>query len=85
MSEINPFKLEADTSALDYLVEKGYTPTMGARPMKRLIHTELKLPLSKKILFEKDFKDTTVRISRENGEWTFVPQGKKKDEIKVSE
>ena len=78
-------KLEADTSALDYLVEKGYTPTMGARPMKRLIHTELKLPLSKKILFEKDFKDTTVRISRENGEWTFVPQGKKKDEIKVSE
>ena len=64
-------KVEADESALDYLVEKGYTPTMGARPMKRLIHTEIKLPLSKKILFEKDFKDALVRIKRTNDAWDF--------------
>lgn len=78
-------KLELEDSALDYLVEKGYTPTMGARPMKRLIHSEIKLPLSKKILFEKDFKNTTVRISRVNDEWQFQPVVKVKDEEKVSQ
>jgi ATP-dependent Clp protease ATP-binding subunit ClpA len=66
-------KLDLDDTALDYLTDKGYTPTMGARPMKRLIHTEIKLPLSKKILFEKDFKNTTVLIKRINNEWLFEP------------
>ena len=70
-------KLELDESALDYLVEKGYTPTMGARPMKRLIHTEIKLPLSKKILFDKDFKNTTVTVKRTGDQWLFEPDEEK--------
>jgi ATP-dependent Clp protease ATP-binding subunit ClpA len=70
-------KVEADASALDYLVEKGYTPTMGARPMKRLIHTEIKLPLSKKILFDKEFKNALVRIKRTNDQWDFEVVQKK--------
>ena len=59
------------------LVEKGYTPTMGARPMKRLIHTEIKLPLSKKILFDKDFKNTTVTVKRSGDQWLFEPNEEK--------
>jgi len=73
-------KLDIDDSGLDYLVEKGYTPSMGARPMKRLIHTEIKLPLSKKILFEKDFKGTTITISRKDNEWLFVSKDVKNEE-----
>ena len=42
------------TEALvDYLVEVGYDPKMGARPLGRKIDELVKVPLSKKILFEK--------------------------------
>mgnify|MGYP001245007045 CR=1 FL=1 len=42
------------TEALvDHLVEVGYDPKMGARPLGRKIDELVKVPLSKKILFEK--------------------------------
>ncbi len=43
--------LEVDESARKYLVDKGYDPKMGARPMARLIQNELKMPLAQEILF----------------------------------
>ena len=45
--------VELDDTAWDYLVEKGYDPQMGARPMSRLIHEKIKVPLAKKILFDR--------------------------------
>jgi len=38
---------------VDHLVEVGYDPKMGARPLGRKIDELVKVPLSKKILFEK--------------------------------
>ena len=38
---------------VDHLVEVGYDPKMGARPLGRKIDELIKVPLSKKILFEK--------------------------------
>jgi ATP-dependent Clp protease ATP-binding subunit ClpA len=40
-------------AALDWLVNKGYNPSMGARPMSRCIHENIKVPLAKKLLFDK--------------------------------
>jgi len=37
--------------ALDYLVDKGFDPKMGARPLQRVIDQDIKRPLSKQILF----------------------------------
>ena len=37
--------------ALDYLVEKGFDPKMGARPLQRVIDAEIKRPLSRQLLF----------------------------------
>ena len=54
-------KIKIMASAVKYFVDQGYNPTMGARPLKRLFESELKKPLSKKILFE-DLKDTKLRI-----------------------
>jgi len=42
--------LEVKESALDRLVEMGYDPAFGARPMKRVITGQLETPLSKEIL-----------------------------------
>ena len=37
--------------ALDYLVDKGFDPKMGARPLQRVIDQDIKRPLSKQMLF----------------------------------
>ena len=42
--------------ALDYLVDKGFDPKMGARPLQRVIDAEIKRPLSRALLFG-DLKD----------------------------
>ena len=59
-------KIKIMASAVKYFVEQGYNPTMGARPLKRLFESELKKPLSKKILFE-DLKNTKLRIEYDDG------------------
>jgi ATP-dependent Clp protease ATP-binding subunit ClpA len=40
-------------SVVDYLAEKGYDSKMGARPLSRKIDEVLRVPLSKKILFDR--------------------------------
>ena len=52
LSEKN-LKLRFTESVIDYLAEVGYDPKMGARPLSRKINDLIKVPLSRKILFEK--------------------------------
>jgi ATP-dependent Clp protease ATP-binding subunit ClpA len=48
-------------SVIDYLADKGYDPLMGARPLNRKIDELIRVPLSKKILFE-NIKDCSVQV-----------------------
>jgi ATP-dependent Clp protease ATP-binding subunit ClpC len=43
-------KLELDAKAKDLLVEKGYDPQYGARPMRRAVERFLEDPLAEEIL-----------------------------------
>jgi len=43
-------KLAVDGQAMDWLGSAGYSPSYGARPMARLIQTEILNPLSKLVL-----------------------------------
>ena len=43
-------KLELDEKAKDFLVEKGYDPQYGARPMRRAVERFLEDPLAEEIL-----------------------------------
>jgi ATP-dependent Clp protease ATP-binding subunit ClpA len=45
-------RLTVSESVVDMLVEKGYDTKLGARPLSRKIDQLLRVPLSKKILFE---------------------------------
>ncbi len=45
-------KVHATEALIDHLVEVGFDPAMGARPLGRKISELIKVPLSKKILFE---------------------------------
>ncbi len=42
--------INLSNAAKDYLIEHGYNPAMGARPMKRLLRKEIEDPLSMEIL-----------------------------------
>ena len=54
--------------ALDYLVDKGFDPKMGARPLQRVIDKEIKRPLSKELLFGKLKTGGTLTIDIVDGE-----------------
>jgi ATP-dependent Clp protease ATP-binding subunit ClpC len=43
-------KLELDASAKDFLAEKGFDPTYGARPMRRAVERYLEDPLAEELL-----------------------------------
>ena len=60
--EKNGFKIEVQDSAKEFLVNAGYDPDYGARPLKRAIQRELQDPLATKMLAG-DFKPgSTINI-----------------------
>ncbi len=64
-------QIELDGAARAYLVEKGYDSAMGARPIRRLIETEISHALSSEILFGKLARGGKVRISARDGALAF--------------
>ena len=54
--------------ALDHLVDKGFDPKMGARPLQRVIDKDIKRPLSKQILFGSLKNGGNVNIDFKDGE-----------------
>ena len=63
--------------ALDYLVEKGFDPKMGARPLQRVIDQDIKRPLSKELLFGNLKKGGTVHITAKDDQLVFKSKAKK--------
>ncbi|MFN3697627.1 MAG: ATP-dependent chaperone ClpB [Pseudobdellovibrio sp.] len=55
-------KCEFSDNALKYLGEKGFDPVFGARPLKRLIQTEVLNPLAKKMIAGEIKADTMVKV-----------------------
>ena len=56
--------IEVDRKAMDWLVEQGYDPLMGARPMARIIQENIKKPLADELLFGKLQNGGVVQVSR---------------------
>jgi ATP-dependent Clp protease ATP-binding subunit ClpA len=65
-------KLRLTESAVDYLVNEGFDPKLGARPLQRKINDLIKVPLSKKILFEKIAPNSTIIVNFTSNEFTFA-------------
>jgi len=61
-----------DAKAIKYFMDNGYSPDMGARPLKRLFEKDLKKPLSKKILFE-ELKDVVLNVTVKGEEIDIQP------------
>ena len=63
--------IQITPAARRYLAEKGYDPTFGARPMARLIQTEIKRVLADDILFGKLRDGGRVEIDAADSALTF--------------
>ena len=69
--EKNGMKLEFTDYTLNYLVENGYDPQFGARPLKRLIQKQIVNGLSKKILAGDINRDLAVIVDVFDGTVVF--------------
>jgi ATP-dependent Clp protease ATP-binding subunit ClpA len=63
-------RLNLTEAAVDYLAEQGYDSKMGARPLSRKIDELIRVPLSKRILFD-NLQDTTITVNLADGKLTF--------------
>jgi ATP-dependent Clp protease ATP-binding subunit ClpA len=63
--------LEITQGARDWLAQKGYDKTMGARPMARIIQDSLKKPLANEILFGQLINGGSVKVIVNNKELVF--------------
>ena len=59
--------LEWDNSLIDYLVEKGYSVTYGARNLRRLIQKEIEDVVAEKLIEKRGAAVKTVKLSADGG------------------
>jgi ATP-dependent Clp protease ATP-binding subunit ClpA len=64
-------KIRLTETAVDHLATIGYNAKMGARPLTRKINDLIKVPLSKKILFERIAPDSAITVDWTGTEFTF--------------
>ena len=61
-----------DPAARAWLAKKGYDPVFGARPLARVVQTEVRDPLTDEILFGKLEQGGTVTIGAGDAGLTFA-------------
>lgn len=64
-------QIDLDPGAIDFLVEKGYQPEMGARPIRRTVEQYLEDPLAERLLAHPD-ESYHCQISVEGDQLRFV-------------
>lgn len=77
MSEINELMIEkglhitVSESAVEELAKQGYVPSMGARPLRRVIEDKIKIPLSKRIIVDKPIAGTKILLTFKDDKFDF--------------
>ncbi|MBW8763740.1 MAG: ATP-dependent Clp protease ATP-binding subunit [Microbacterium sp.] len=71
--------IELSTAAKERLIEIGFDPALGARPLRRAMQHEIEDRLSEKILHGELSSGDHVKVDAENGEFLFEhgPRGEK--------
>lgn len=70
--DVKGVSLEVSQKAREYMAEKGYDKSMGARPMARLIQEELKRELASELLFGSLANGGEVKVGLKNKKLTFT-------------
>jgi ATP-dependent Clp protease ATP-binding subunit ClpB len=73
--EQRDYTLEVTDKARDELAHRGYDPSFGARPLRRVIQNELQNPLASELLKGEFAEGSTIRIDYDGQEFTFTSVG----------
>jgi ATP-dependent Clp protease ATP-binding subunit ClpC len=65
-------RMVLDEKAKDFLVEKGYDPAYGARPMRRAVERYLEDRLAEEILRENLHQNEPITVSVEDNRLVFL-------------
>src|ERR1700719_4153363 len=68
-----------DNLAHEFVIEKGYDPNYGARPMRRAVERFLEDPLAEEILRGSDNPGANVQATAQDGKLVFQSDVKKKE------
>jgi len=68
---VKKVKIELADAARDWLAHEGYDSKLGARPLARLIQTEIKDALSEELLFGKLKKGGSITVGFKDGRLNF--------------
>jgi ATP-dependent Clp protease ATP-binding subunit ClpC len=63
--------LEVTQEAKEFLIDKGFDPVFGARPLKRTIQRFLEDPLAQEIISKKFTEGSRIKVMRKNEELIF--------------
>ncbi len=63
-----------DEDAISLILDKGYHPEFGARPLNRAIDTWLTRPFAEYLLRNKIVPGTLIRVTRDGDKLAFIPQ-----------
>ncbi|MCH9022701.1 MAG: ATP-dependent Clp protease ATP-binding subunit, partial [Planctomycetes bacterium] len=67
-------KIKINEQAKEFLIEKGYDPDFGARPLRRAIERFVEDPLSEDILRQKFKESTVIQVIRKDDKLAFIPE-----------
>ena len=76
-------KLNFAETAVRYLADQGYDSKMGARPLSRKIDEIIRVPLSKKILFDR-LRDCVIDITVRDGVVDFAIRNSEDDAVALT-
>jgi ATP-dependent Clp protease ATP-binding subunit ClpC len=68
--------IELSKTATDFLIEKGYDPAYGARPLRRAVEKYLEDPLAEEIIRGHIKAGDTVQVDKDGDHLTFQSKGK---------
>lgn len=66
--------LKLDPSAIEFLIDKGYNPEYGARPLKRAIQRYIENPLSEELLSKNFKKGDRIRIQKRDDRLALIAE-----------
>ena len=78
------FDLRLTESAREYLAEKGYDPNLGARPLRRVIQTEVEDALSEGVLAGRFGNTVVVEVDVDDDEFVFRSEAAEGSESAVA-
>jgi ATP-dependent Clp protease ATP-binding subunit ClpC len=69
---IKEIEIVLDSAAHDFVIEKGYDPTYGARPMRRAVERYMEDPLAEEILRGKFQEGVPINVTVEGDKLVFT-------------